>query len=135
MKIGIIGGGAWGTTLGQTLIDNGHQVLIYDVNLEAVDMINRHLHPFFNTVLPQSEKATSNLDEVVEFADYYVLSVPTKVIRSVLRQINPLLKRKVIFINVSKGIEPDTLKRVSEIVEEEINPLYLRGFVVLTGPS
>ncbi len=135
MKIGIIGGGAWGTTLGQTLIDNGHQVFIYDLNPNAVDKINRHYHPFFDTVLPENEKATLDLKEVVDFAEYILLSVPTKAVRSVLKEINVLLNKKVVFINVSKGIEPDTLKRISEIVEEEIDDNHLRGFVVLTGPS
>ncbi len=135
MKIGVIGGGAWGTTLGQTLIDNGHSVLIYDLNPKAVDKINMHLHPFFDTVLPESEKATLLLQEVIDFADIFLLSVPTKAVRSVLKEINILLNKKVTFINVSKGIEPETLKRVSEIVEEEISSDYLFGFVVLTGPS
>ncbi|MCF7930333.1 MAG: NAD(P)-dependent glycerol-3-phosphate dehydrogenase [Acholeplasmataceae bacterium] len=135
MKLGIIGGGAWGTTLGQTLIDNGHEVLIYDFNIHAVNKINQHLHPFFDTVLPESEKATSNLKDVIDFANYYILSVPTKAVRSVLKEMNALINKKSTFINVSKGIEPETLKRVSEIVEEEISKEHLNGFVVLTGPS
>lgn len=135
MKLSIIGGGAWGTTLGQTLIDNGHQVLIFDVNPKAVSKINHHLHPFFDTVLPDGVKATTNIDEVVAFSNYFLLSVPTKVVRQVLNNLNPLLTKPSVFINVSKGIEPDTLKRVSEIVEEEISPAHLKGFVILTGPS
>jgi glycerol-3-phosphate dehydrogenase (NAD(P)+) len=135
MKISIIGGGAWGTTLAQTLIDNGHSVLIYDLNPNAVDKINHHFHPFFDTILPDGVVATTNLEEVVSFSNYFLLSIPTKAVRSALKNINPLLKEKSVFINVSKGIEPDTLKRVSEIVEEEISEEHLRGFVVLTGPS
>ncbi len=135
MRLGIIGGGAWGATLGQTLIDNGHEVLIYDYNINTVDKINHHLHPFFDTVLPLTEKATNNLKEVIDFADYFILSVPTKAVRSVLKEMNLLLNKKVTFINVSKGIEPETLKRVSEIVDEEISSKNLNGFVVLTGPS
>lgn len=135
MKLGIIGGGAWGTTLGQTLIDNGNEVLIYDLNPLAVEKINQHRHPFFDTTLPLAEKATQDLKEVIRFADYFILSVPTKVVRSVLKSMNALLDKPVVFINVSKGIEPDTLKRVSEIVEEEISSDHLKGFVVLTGPS
>lgn len=135
MKISIIGGGAWGTTLGQVLVDNGHEVLIYDVNLEAVKKINNHIHPFFGHVLPDDVKATSTLEEIIQFSNYFVLSVPTKVIRPVLKNINSYLIQPSVFINVSKGIEPDTLKRVSEIVEEEIEEKNLKGFVVLTGPS
>ena len=135
MKVSIIGGGAWGTTLGQVLIDNGHSVLIYDVNPEAIAKINHHIHPFFGHKLPEGVRATSSLDDVIQFSNYFVLSVPTKVIRPVLKNINPHLIKPSVFINVSKGIEPDTLKRVSEIVEEEIDEKHLRGFVVLTGPS
>ncbi len=135
MKIGIIGGGAWGCTLGQVLSDNGHKVLIYDVNREAVDKINTHIHPFFGQTLPLGIKATSNLDEVISFSQTFVLSIPTKVIRSVLKDMNQIMTKPSVFINVSKGIEPDTLKRVSEIVEEEISLSLLKGFVVLTGPS
>ncbi|MFH1693539.1 MAG: NAD(P)H-dependent glycerol-3-phosphate dehydrogenase [Bacillota bacterium] len=135
MKIGIIGGGAWGATLGQTLIDNGHEVLIYDINPNAVEKINHHQHPFFDTVLPETERATSNLKEVIDFTNYFLLSVPTKAVRLVLKEINLRLNKKCVFINVAKGIEPDTLKRVSEIVEEEISESNLLGFVVLTGPS
>lgn len=135
MKISIIGGGAWGTTLGQTLVDNGHDVLIYDVNPNAVDKINHHFHPFFDTILPDQVKATNVLDEVIAFSNYFLLSVPTKVVRSVLQDMSKKLTEPSVFINVSKGIEPHTLKRVSEIVEEEIKAEYLKGFVVLTGPS
>ncbi|MDY0295499.1 MAG: NAD(P)-binding domain-containing protein, partial [Acholeplasmataceae bacterium] len=135
MNISIIGGGAWGCTLAQVLVDNKHQVLIYDVKKEAVDKINSHLHPFFNETLDEKIKATTSLDDVIRFSTYFLLSVPTKVIRPVLKQINPKLSKPSVFINVSKGIEPETLKRVSEIVEEEIDQDKLKGFVVLTGPS
>jgi len=135
MKISIIGGGSWGTTLGQTLIDNGHQVLIYDLNPVAVHKINNHYHPFFDTILPEGVMATTSLQEVIDFSNYFLLSVPTKAVRYVLKEINPLLSQKSVFINVSKGIEPESLKRISEIVEEEIDEIHLKGFVVLTGPS
>jgi len=135
MKLSIIGGGAWGTTLGQTLIDNGHEVLIYDVNPTAVEKINHQIHPFFDTILPEKIHATTSMDEVISFSNYFVLSVPTKVVRSVLKAMDLKLSQPSVFINVAKGIEPDTLKRVSEIVEEEITSKHLKGFVVLTGPS
>ncbi|MFA6800486.1 MAG: NAD(P)H-dependent glycerol-3-phosphate dehydrogenase [Acholeplasmataceae bacterium] len=135
MKFSIIGGGAWGTTLGQVLIDNGHEVMIYDILDSHVEKINHHLHPFFDTVLPDKLIATSNFKEVIGFSNIYLLSVPTKVIRQVLIQINKEISTPSIFINVSKGIEPGTSKRVSEIVDEEIDSSKNKGFVVLTGPS
>jgi len=135
MKLSIIGGGAWGTTLAQVLIDNGHQVMIYDIKHENVDKINDKKHPFFDTELPNQVKATTDLDQVIQFSNYYILSVPTKVIRDVLITLNQKIKKPSVFINVSKGIEPITLKRVSEIVLEEIDSSKYIGFVALTGPS
>lgn len=135
MHISIIGGGAWGTTLAQVLIDNHHHVKIYDVKQENVDKINQKRHPFFDTVLPDQIYATTNLEEIIEFSNIYLLSVPTKVIRNVLKTLNTHILKPSVFINVSKGIEPDSLKRVSEIVLEEIDQDKYEGFVALTGPS
>lgn len=136
MKISIIGGGAWGTTMAQVIKDNGHDVLIYEINGDYVNLINnQNIHPIFKNKLDQSIKATTNLQEVSDFANYYILAVPTKATRLVLRDLNPLLKEKSVFINISKGIEPETAKRISEIVSEEINEDKLSGFVCLTGPS
>ncbi|MCD4826411.1 MAG: NAD(P)-dependent glycerol-3-phosphate dehydrogenase [Acholeplasmataceae bacterium] len=135
MHISIIGGGAWGTTLAQVLVDNGHQVLIYDVKIENIDKINQKKHPFFDSQLPEKVVATHSLDEVINFSTTYLLSVPTKVIRNVLKQMNEKISKPSVFINVSKGIEPHTLKRVSEIVFEEISDQNRAGFVALTGPS
>ncbi|NLK12510.1 MAG: NAD(P)-dependent glycerol-3-phosphate dehydrogenase [Candidatus Phytoplasma sp.] len=134
MKVSIIGGGSWGSTLGQVLTDNGHEILIYDINLDHVDKINRGIHPFFDMKLEKS-KATNNLKEALDFSNVIMLSVPTKVMRNVLKEMNQLLTEPKSFINVSKGIEPETFKRVSEIVAEEIKSEYIKDYAVLTGPS
>ncbi len=136
MNISIIGGGAWGTTLAQSLADNNHQVLIRDINPEFVKKINDdHLHPFFNKEIPSTIKATLDIDLALNFSNVLVLCVPTKFMRGVLNEISSKLKEKKLFINVSKGIEPDTSKRVSEIVNEVINKDVLTGYVALSGPS
>lgn len=135
-KISVIGGGAWGTTLAQVLNDNGYQTLIYEINEDYVNKINNeNIHPIFLNKLSKDIVASASLDEVLSFSNYYLLAVPTKVMRSVLKEINKKLNKKSVFINVSKGIEPNTLKRVSEIVTEEIEPENLEGYVCLTGPS
>ena len=134
MKVSIIGGGSWGATLAQSLKDNNHDVLIYDINLNYINKINEQKHPLFDCLLA-SVSATNNLEEALNFSDILVLSVPTKVMRPVLKEINKKAKSPKYFINVSKGIEPDTLKRVSEIVNEEIKTQLFKDYAVLTGPS
>lgn len=136
MNISIIGGGAWGTTLAQVLADNKNNVLIRDINLDFVNKINVwHFHPSFAVSIPESIKATSSLEEAVNYSDIIVLCVPTKVIRSVISQIDKLANSQKLYINVSKGIEPETGDLVSDIVKEVTSPNKIKGFVVLSGPS
>lgn len=136
MKISVIGGGAWGTTLAQVLKDNNHDVLIYEINEQYVNEINNnHIHPIFKNKLDETITATPNLETAIKYSNIYILAVPTKAVREVLVSMNQIIEDKSVFINVSKGIEPDTLKRVSEIVTDEIDENKLKGFVCLTGPS
>ncbi|WP_051615660.1 NAD(P)H-dependent glycerol-3-phosphate dehydrogenase [Haploplasma modicum] len=136
MKLSVIGGGAWGTTMAQVLRDNNHEVLIYEINESYVDAINnKHIHPIFNNTLDADIKATTDLKKAIEFSDTYILAVPTAAMRIVLKSMNEFINRPSRFINISKGIEPQTLKRVSEIVEDEIDHENNNGFVCLTGPS
>lgn len=136
MNVSILGGGAWGTTLAQTLTDNGNLVVIRDINPDFVKKINdEHVHPFFGMSIPASIRATLDLKETLDYSDVVVLCVPTKAMRMVLNETNKLLTKPTLFINVSKGIEPETSLRVSEIVEEEIDSSKLKGYVALSGPS
>ena len=136
MNISIIGGGAWGTTLAQVLSDNGCNVLIRDINDNFVNKINNeHLHPFFDLEIPTNIKATLDLKEALNYSDIIILCVPTKAMRSVLHEINSLINTKKLFVNVSKGIEPQTSFRVSQIVKDEISENNLKGYVVLSGTS
>ena len=137
-RLTIIGAGSWGSALGKIASDNSHQVIMYDQSEEIVSEINRfHTN---KTKLPVGKlndnvKATTDLKEAIAYSDIILLVVPTSVIRIVLKEINQVITSKKLFVNASKGLEPNTFKRVSEIVTEEINSDYLEGFVALSGPS
>ena len=135
MNVSVLGAGAWGITIAQTLTDNGHNVSIYDVNKDFIDSINNGSHPFFKENKIEKIKGLYSLKEALDFAPYIVICVPTKYTRSLLKEVNPLLTDKKVFINVSKGIEPDTSKCVHEIVDDEIDKKFIRGYASLSGPS
>lgn len=137
-KVSIIGAGSWGSALARILGDNHYQVLLYDTDKNTVDEIN-HFHTNLSKLpvgmLPLKVKATTSIKEVIDFSDIIVLSVPTKVLRSVLNLINEIIDKPKLFVNTSKGLEPDTYLRVSEVLNTTINNHCIKGFVALTGPS
>ena len=137
-KITIIGAGSWGSALARILGDNGHLVTLFDRDEKTIEEINTyHTNKSKLPVgkLPDTVSGTTDIKTAVEAGEIILISVPTAVIRIVLKQVNEVLTSKKLFINASKGIEPNTYKRVSEIVYEEINNDYIEGFVALTGPS
>ena len=137
-KITVIGAGSWGTALAQVLCDNGQDVTIYAIEEDVVEDINinhKNSKFFDDVLLPENLHATSNLDEALKETAFILLVVPTKVIRGVLAQINAAITSPVTIINASKGIEPGTYKRVSEVASEEMDADKLASFVALSGPS
>ncbi len=135
MKISIIGGGSWGVALGQVLVDNGHTILVYDINPNTIKIINEeHKHPFFDNPIHEDIKATNNLKEALDYSDTILLSVPTSAMRSVSKEIDSLIDNQKTFINVSKGIEPESLFTMSQVVNSILKDK-VKGFVTLSGPS
>jgi len=136
MNVTIVGGGSWGLALSKVLADNNHDVLVYDINEKIVDKINTlHVCIQLNEYIPESVKATTNIQEAMEFSNVLLFVVPTKVLRIAINGALPYIKNPKLFINAAKGIEPETFKRISKIFEEMIPKDYFKGFVALSGPS
>lgn len=137
MKTVVIGSGSWGTGLGQVLCDNKKEVIIYGNCKEQIDDIeHNHKNTMFFEDVEFNPDLHATMDiNVVKDADVVVLSVPTIAIESVCRQIDPLLKGKVIIVNTSKGFHPETNERMSQVIRRFISDEHLSSVVSLIGPS
>lgn len=137
-KIAVIGAGSWGTALAMVLADNQHEVRLWGHNEAQITEINTH-HTnskyLPDIVLPKSIVGYHSLEQAVEGIETIIMAVPTKAIRDVLNDIDPLVKHPMTIVHVSKGIEPDSLLRISEMIEEEVLASKLQAVVVLSGPS
>ncbi|WCA22574.1 NAD(P)H-dependent glycerol-3-phosphate dehydrogenase [Candidatus Phytoplasma oryzae] len=134
-KITIIGGGAWGSTLGQILTDNKNNVLIYEINKEYVEKINNQKHPVFKKVPLLKIKATNNLKKAIDFSDTIIVCIPSHKIRNLLKKINNMIKKPKNFINVSKGIENISQKTIYTVFQEEIEKNKIKNYASILGPS
>jgi len=137
-KVAVVGAGSWGTALALVLADNGHEVRLWGHNPSQIDEINqKHTNTKYlgDVILPEGIIGYSSLEEALVEIDMIILAVPTKAIREVLNKITAVHKHPLTVVHVSKGIEPDTFLRISEMIEEEMPEELLKDVVVLSGPS
>ncbi|MTH52187.1 NAD(P)H-dependent glycerol-3-phosphate dehydrogenase [Bacillus mangrovi] len=137
-KAAILGAGSWGTALALVLADNGHDVRLWSHRKSLADEINerRQNSKYLPDIgLPDGIRAFHQLKEAAEDAAVLVVAVPSKAIREVMGEVRKHLKEPVTVVHVCKGIEPDSLKRVSEILTEEMPEELMKDLVVLSGPS
>jgi glycerol-3-phosphate dehydrogenase (NAD(P)+) len=135
-RIAIIGAGSWGTALAVVAARAGHTVRLWSRSPEVVSSINeQHVNSRYltSTSIPSGVIATGDLDESLDGAALVLLAAPSHAARELLTAMSPLLPEAVIIVGVSKGIEIETGRRVSEIAKEVLaNP---HPFVCLSGPS
>lgn len=137
-KLAVIGAGSWGTALALVLADNGHEVILWTRNDEQKQEINtKHENSKYlaGISLPENIIASTSLEKTLAGVKTVIMAVPTKAIREQLRAILTFQQSPLTFVHVSKGIEPDTLLRISEMFEEEVEENILKDIVVLSGPS
>ena len=136
-KIAVLGAGSWGTALSIVLADNGHDVRLWTHRKEQADTINsihKNEH-YLEIMIPEKIKAFYNMEEAIHEVDAILIVVPTKAIREVCHELDGILKHKPTIIHATKGIEPGTLKRVSQMIDEEMESIVYDDIVVLSGPS
>ena len=137
MKVSFLGSGAWATALANVVSDNGYDALLYGVCKDEIDDINlnhQNNKYFKNVNLNEGIKGTLNIDDVLD-SDVIVIAVPSSQIRVVLNKIKDKLINKPVVLNVSKGFDEETFKRLSEVIKEEIDENKISGVVTLIGPS
>ena len=136
-KISVIGSGGWGIALTILLYKNGHDLTIWSFDkreAEELKTTRENKTKLPNILLPEDIKVTDNLKEAVDNKDVLILAVPSKAIRSVSKSLKDIIKDNQIIVNVAKGLEEDTLKTMTDIIEEELKGKKPQ-VAVLSGPS
>ncbi len=134
-KVCMLGAGSWSTALAKVLDDNGYKVIMWARRSQQCEEINNnHTNKKYleNIVLNESIEATTDIEYAIKGANLVVLGVPSQQIRNICRLIKPYISKNQIIVNVAKGIENKTGKRISEICAEELPE---NKYCMLSGPS
>jgi glycerol-3-phosphate dehydrogenase (NAD(P)+) len=137
-RIGVIGAGAWGTTLAGLLAEKVGKVHLWVYEEELCGIMARERENAFYLPgyrLPPGVTPDSSLVEVAKGKDLIVSVVPSQFVRAQIREIVPHLEEKTIVLSASKGIEDETLMLMSEVFREILPPNSHDRMAILSGPS
>jgi glycerol-3-phosphate dehydrogenase (NAD(P)+) len=135
MRITVLGGGAWGTALASHAARAGLPVRLWIREPEVAVAVNeRRENPVYLPAveLPPGLRATSRLDEALADAETILVVVPSEFCRAVYRQAGRLAPEGAVLVSATKGLEVDTLRRMTEVAAAEAPG---RAVGVLSGPS
>ena len=135
-KITILGSGSWGSVIGESLAVNDHSVMMWQRDAhKASAMSADRLHPLLaNFIFSNNINFTSNLKQSLLGAEIVVVAVPSHSVREIMSNTAELIGDDCIIVNISKGLEIDTLLTMSSVIAEETEGKYI-SIVSLYGPS
>ncbi|UUZ94409.1 NAD(P)H-dependent glycerol-3-phosphate dehydrogenase [Paenibacillus sp. P25] len=130
--------GAWGTAIASVLADNGREVVMWTRNAsQAAEINSAHRNSRFlsDVLLSPGIKATVSLEEALSDADAAVVVAPSSAMREVVSGMRPYFNKNALLIHATKGFESGTMKRMSEVIAEELPEYDPSRIAVLSGPS
>ncbi|MEQ9364683.1 MAG: NAD(P)H-dependent glycerol-3-phosphate dehydrogenase [Leptospirales bacterium] len=146
MQAAVIGAGAWGTTLAKVLAENIPDVVMWSHDARIADEINtkhENVTLFPGVSLPPAVRATTDLGEAVTGARLILLVVASTFYGQTVDSLGALLPaaapgdsdQNPILVSATKGLDPATNRRTSEILRERLPPAYRDRFAILSGPN
>ena len=138
IPVAIVGGGGWGTALAITMARLEREVRLWVYEPYLVEtMIATGENPIYlpSVRIPPSVRVSNSVEEVLAGVRIVILAVPSHVYRQVLSHILPLLNGDMWFVSATKGIENETLMRMSEVIADVARPRFVPCIAAISGPT
>ena len=131
-----LGCGSWGGALGKLLSEKGAVVTMWHRKAKVVNhLINTQTHYLLpGLIFPSDVKFTNDISSAIKSSEIIVLALPSQSIRNVITKNKLSFNKNHIIVNISKGIEIDTLMTISEVIDDVLDGRH-RSVVTLSGPS
>ena len=132
-NIGVVGAGAMGTAISQTICENTKNVLLYARRDEVVNSINEtHFNnDYFPNIRLEDNIVAINDLNALKSAEIIFLTLPSSTIREITHNLKDIISEDCVLVSTAKGLEKGSQKRMSEVIEEECG----RPAAVLSGPN
>ena len=133
-SIAILGAGTWGIALAKMLKNTNKEVTVWSALPDEIEKLKKtSRHPKLPDVsLPLGIEYTTDIKSAIENKDIIMFAVPSVFVRQTAKKCKPYIKDNQIIVDVAKGIEPDTLMTLTEVINDEIkNPTV--KYVALSG--
>jgi len=140
MKICVLGAGTWGMALSALLCNNGHEVSVWSALPDEIARLKAEAtHKNLpGVVFPEGIEYTTDISSAIKGKETVLFVVPSSFIRSTAAKAAEYLEDGMILINASKGIEPDSLMTMTEVISSEIKkikPTLEYSIAALSGPT
>ena len=134
MNIGVIGAGTWAMALSRMLYNTGNAVTVWSALPEEIDQLarDREQKNLPGMVIPDGVGFTKSIETACAGRDLLLFAVPSVFVRQTARQAAPFVPGGMIIADVAKGLEPVSLKTMSEVIRDEIPAARV---VALSGPT
>ena len=128
-KIAVLGAGSWGIGVSVLLHSNQHKITLWEFNPQ--DMLHlkkqrEHKSKLPGIVIPEEIEITDQLGEAVENAELLALALPSHTVREVAKKLAGVPLNNPLIVSLSKGIENDTLNRMSEVLTQELPGIFTK---------
>ena len=137
-NLAIIGAGSWGTALAIVLGPRFHCIRFW---VYEKDLADRLRHTRVNDVylpgfeVPPHVEPESDLESALDGAEIVLSVVPSHLVRSLFGQMAPFLRENMIFVSATKGLENETLLRMSQVIRQSLEAHFAPRVAVISGPT
>lgn len=136
--VAVVGAGSWGTAFANAAAHKGLKVTIWARRPEIAESIQgKHENPDYlpGAFLSPRLRATSDLERAVGEADIVVMAVPSHGFRLIVREVSFYSSGMAPIVSLTKGLELETLNRMSQVIAEEVPASWPERIAVLSGPN
>ena len=135
-SIGVLGAGTWGIALARLFSKCGHTITVWARNPDDIRDLSviRRQKNLPDMVIPDEIMFTSNIADACTNTEFLFFAVPSVAVRSVTRSAAPFIQLGQIIVDVAKGIEPNTLYTMTQVIRDELHYSSIK-IVALSGPT